>query len=325
MRELVIACVHVATKKPNAIVDEQTRDYWKWRDTILYSEDILLETICFDLSLEPTYKIMYEMLKYLGVEHNKRLRDAAWAFLNDSTATPLCLLFTSRTIAAAALYAGAMMCGISFPDEDGKPWWEIQYVKLKDIRRACNHMVDNYEHVPIKDGSQSIYVGLRSFGDEDSPDSGTRLRASQTPMSPAASSVGMERSASDQSLKRKRDEALGMERSASDQSNKRRRENGSENGVANGTSSHAKPNEDKRQNGDASRRNSTENGRNPRHNPVANDVAPRLDISKDERDAKRAKVETNGNSQPQTKAPNAAVEISRKEEDDVSEEGEVEE
>ncbi|KAL5375677.1 hypothetical protein DPSP01_011035 [Paraphaeosphaeria sporulosa] len=162
MKEIVVACVRVALKDPNKLVDEQTKDFWKWRDTILYSEDVLLESLSFDMNIEPPYKTMYDMLKYYNVEHNKSLRNAAWAFLSDSCLTQLCLLFSSRTIAAASLYAGARMVGLELPEEDGKPWWEIQCVKLRDIRRACNHMADIYETVPSKDGEPNIYAGLRS-------------------------------------------------------------------------------------------------------------------------------------------------------------------
>lgn len=178
MKELVVACVRVALKDPNKLVDEQTKDFWKWRDTILYSEDILLESLCFDLSVEPPYKTMYDMLRYYSVEHNKRLRNSAWAFLSDSASTQLCLLFDSRTLAAASLYAAARLDNVEFPEEDGKPWWEIQYVKLRDIRRACNVMADLYEATPTKDGEQNpMYVGLRSPEDAmdfDTPTPGTQ-------------------------------------------------------------------------------------------------------------------------------------------------------
>ena len=165
MKELVVACVRVALKDPNKLVDEQTKDFWKWRDTILYSEDVLLESLCFDLSVEPPYKTMYDMLRYYGVEHNKPLRNAAWAFLSDSSTTQLCLLFDSRTIAAASLYAAARLVDVTFPEDEGKPWWEVQYVKLRNIRRACNLMADAYEAKPSKDGETSMYVGLRSPDD----------------------------------------------------------------------------------------------------------------------------------------------------------------
>jgi protein BUR2 len=162
MKELVVACVRVALKDPNKLVDEQTKDYWKWRDTILYSEDVLLESLCFDLSVEPPYQTMYQMLNYYRLEHNKPLRNAAWAFLADSSLTHLCLLFDSRTIAAASLYAAARHVDIEIPEDDGKPWWEVQYVQLRNIRRSCNLMADVYESSPPKDGQQNIYIGLRS-------------------------------------------------------------------------------------------------------------------------------------------------------------------
>lgn len=171
MKELVVACVRVALKDPNKLVDEQTKDFWKWRDTILYSEDVLLEAMCFDLNVESPYKTMYDMLKYYGVEHNKKLRNSAWAFLSDSVSTQMCLLFTSRTIAAASLYAGARMAEVALDDDDGKPWWEVQHVKLKDISRACNLMADLFEKTPDKDGEPNMYAGLRTpedgieFGD----------------------------------------------------------------------------------------------------------------------------------------------------------------
>ncbi|KAJ4382446.1 hypothetical protein N0V86_002781 [Didymella sp. IMI 355093] len=165
MKELVVACVRVALKDPNKLVDEQTKDFWKWRDTILYSEDVLLESLCFDLNVESPYKTMYDMMKYYGVEHNKKLRNSAWAFLADSALTQMCLLFDSRTIAAASLYCGARMAEVVLDEDDGKPWWEIQHVKLRDIRRACNLMADIYERTPDKDEETNKYSGLRTPDD----------------------------------------------------------------------------------------------------------------------------------------------------------------
>ncbi|RMX98806.1 hypothetical protein D0867_12316, partial [Hortaea werneckii] len=101
MKEMIIAFCRVAQKNPNMIVDEQSKDYWRWRDCILFNEDVLLETLCFDLTVESPHRQLFDMLKYYGVEHNKRLRNAAWAFVTDSNNTQLCLLHSSRTIAVA--------------------------------------------------------------------------------------------------------------------------------------------------------------------------------------------------------------------------------
>ena len=146
MRELVIACVKVAQKDPSKVVDEQDREYWRWKDNILLYEDRLMEALCFDFSLEPPYKTLFELLLRFNVEDNKRLRNAAWAFINDSCMTVMCLLFPSRTIAAGALYAAAKHCEVTFQDDEhGRPWWVIAGVDLAEMRRACNFLADIYE------------------------------------------------------------------------------------------------------------------------------------------------------------------------------------
>ncbi len=167
MKELVIACCRVAQKDPHKLVDEQDKEYWRWRDVILLSEDVMLEAICFDLSLEPPYKTLFEQLVFFGEGDNNRLRNAAWAFVNDSYLTMLCLLFPSRTIATSALYAAAKHCGVSFPDdEQGRPWWHIIGVDLEEIRRACNYMASVYEGTASKGGKEGgMYERTSELGD----------------------------------------------------------------------------------------------------------------------------------------------------------------
>lgn len=150
MKELVVACCRVAQKQPNLVVDEQSKEFWKWRDTILHNEDLLLEALCFDLQLEQPYRILYEFICFFGVNENKHLRNASWAFVNDSMYTVLCLQFVPRTIAASALYAAARHCNVAFEDDElGHPWWEQIDVDLTEVRRACNRMAQLYENNAI--------------------------------------------------------------------------------------------------------------------------------------------------------------------------------
>ena len=174
MRDLVVACVRVAQKQPTKDVDEQDKEFWRWRDTILQLEDRLLEALCFDLRLEPPYAPLFAGLVRFGVAGDKALRNAAWAFVNDSCLTPLCLLWPSRTIAAAAIYAAARHVGARIADDAaGRPWWEVMGVELRAIRRACNFMTAVYENAPLKGGaaeggSESMYQRTPEDGDEAS-------------------------------------------------------------------------------------------------------------------------------------------------------------
>jgi protein BUR2 len=177
MKELVVACCRVAQKQPSLIVDEQSKEYWKWRDTILHNEDLLLEALCFDLQLEQPYRILFEFLCYYGVQNDKNLRNVSWAYLNDANLTTMCLLFPPRLIAGSALYAAAKFTGVTFPDEQGQPWWEHLGLNIADIKSAVDLMAEVYESSVLpRQGQKEVYLkaGL------DSPD------VTRAPVSPGA-------------------------------------------------------------------------------------------------------------------------------------------
>ncbi|KAL4991286.1 cyclin-like protein [Aspergillus falconensis] len=192
MKELVIAVCRVAQKKPDLVVDEQSKEFWKWRDTILHHEDILLEALCFDLQLEQPYRILYDYICFFGVNDNKHIRNSSWAFLNDSMYTVLCLQFPARVIAAAAFYAAASHCDIAFEDDElGRSWWEQIDVDITQVRHACTRMAELYESnsqhrhsqyyppVPIawKEGAEKTRIPRPGSSLDAPPDPGSRKRS----------------------------------------------------------------------------------------------------------------------------------------------------
>jgi hypothetical protein len=183
MKDFVIACCRVALKQADMIVDEQSKDYWKWRDLLLQNESTMLEVLCFDLQLESPYRILWDYSLFFNVQDNRPLRHAAYAFLNDSTYTVLCLRFSPRVIAAAALYAAARHCNVAFPDDDeGRPWWVRIDVRIDDLIRACKLIVQIYERV-----HQHLSKGYPDFAISDPPIPQDPTRLSQDPPSTATS------------------------------------------------------------------------------------------------------------------------------------------
>ncbi|KAL6245036.1 hypothetical protein RBB50_007811 [Rhinocladiella similis] len=202
MRELVVACCRVAQKKPDLVVDEQSKEYWKWRDTILHNEDLLLEALCFDLQLELPYRILLDFLRFYDVQENKQLRNTSWAFLNDSLVTTMCLQLSPSSIAGSALYMGVKFSGIALPDDErGRPWWEQLGLEVLDIRRGCNIMAEVYENAALpRQGQKDAYTRDEDMAMFD------RTRQPATPH-PDRSPAGSARSGS-QGVKRDRDDAL---------------------------------------------------------------------------------------------------------------------
>ena len=198
MKELVVACCRVAQKQPNLVVDEQNKEYWKWRDTILHNEDQLLETLCFDLQLEQPYRYLYDFLCYYGVQQDKNLRNVSWAYINDSNLTTMCLLFPARVVAGSALYAALKFTGVSLPDdEQGRPWWDHLGMDAKDILEAVTLMSNTWENQVLpREGQKEVYAKAR----ENGPDV-TRMAAS-----PAIATSPRSTGGESQGIKRERDE-----------------------------------------------------------------------------------------------------------------------
>ncbi|KAG7149677.1 Cyclin pch1 like protein [Verticillium longisporum] len=73
-KEIIITVAKVAQKNSQLIIDEQSKEYWRWRDNILAYEELMLELLTFDLMVENPYHRLFELLGQLELVHNKRLR-----------------------------------------------------------------------------------------------------------------------------------------------------------------------------------------------------------------------------------------------------------
>jgi protein BUR2 len=99
---------------------------------VVYGEATLLEAICFDFVVEHPYVHLLVFVQEYSVPD--QISHAAWAFLNDSLCTPLCVLYPPRTIAAAALHAAGLRVGVLGSATQGGPqWWELMSVPLADV------------------------------------------------------------------------------------------------------------------------------------------------------------------------------------------------
>jgi len=125
-KEIVIAVAKVAQKNASLIIDEQSKEYWRWRDNILMYEELMLELLTFDVVLSSPYNFLYQHLRYLQIDDNKPLRNTAWAFINDSCLTMMCLLIPPSHIAVAAIYFAIKFTKEKIPDtHDSLPWYVL--------------------------------------------------------------------------------------------------------------------------------------------------------------------------------------------------------
>lgn len=150
-KEIVIAVAKVAQKNSSLIIDEQSKEFWRWKDSILQYEETMLELLTFDVVLESPYNFLYRFLKELDIEGNKPFRNVAWAFLNDSFMTTLCLLMPPKDIAVAGMYFSAKFNKEKLRDgENGEAWWVSINGVPERIFKAIDVMADFYTDNPLK-------------------------------------------------------------------------------------------------------------------------------------------------------------------------------
>lgn len=71
-------------------------------DRISTVEKIILQTICFDLTVTHPYRFVFKLLKALPNVPDE-LVQSAWIVVNDSYRTTVCIRYDAKSIAAAAI------------------------------------------------------------------------------------------------------------------------------------------------------------------------------------------------------------------------------
>lgn len=179
-KNIIIAVAKVAQKNAKLIIDEQSKEYWRWRDSILMYEEVMLEALTFDLIIEHPYSKLYKMLERIGGIHNKRLRHAAWAFCNDSCLTSLPLIMSSRDITIASLFFSSNFTGERIDDVDGIPWYEALEGNTDRIIQAVAVMNDFYKENPLRK-QDNPYQGSPEFSLEATRKTGEGSSTNATP------------------------------------------------------------------------------------------------------------------------------------------------
>jgi hypothetical protein len=150
-KEIVIAVAKVAQKDTKLVIDEQSKEYWRWRDNILLYEEMMLELLTFDVVLKSPHGHLVSMLQTLQIEDNKHIRNVSWAFLNDSLMTTICLRMKSTDITIASIYFAVKFYNETIADDDNdRPWWEQLGGDADQIVKAIGIMHDFWSDNPLK-------------------------------------------------------------------------------------------------------------------------------------------------------------------------------
>ena len=166
LREVLSRCHNVLHKpKPgsNAKPPQLERaDYDLWREKVLDTERIVLTTLGFDFQIDHPYRHLLACINSLEKDStlkaecqkvfvdgsNKKIKQFAWNFVNDSLRTTLALEYNPRLIGAGALSLAAKFQKVTLERKDlghERNWWEVLGVSLRSIEDIEKTLLEIYD------------------------------------------------------------------------------------------------------------------------------------------------------------------------------------
>jgi protein BUR2 len=189
-KDIIVAVARVAQKDPKLVIDEQSKEYWRWRDSILMYEELMLEILTFDLTIDNPYQRLFELLSQLEMVHNRPLRHAAWGFCNDACLTSLPLHMEARDVAIAAIFFASIHTKQNIDDVSGEPWYRVLSCDEEKCCGAVDLMYNFYLENPLQ--KQNPSMPSPPYKLDSTRKTGDPLHGSQTPS--AATPLDMDRS-----------------------------------------------------------------------------------------------------------------------------------
>jgi len=170
------------------------------------NEELMLELLTFDVVLQSPYKYLYRYIQQLQIESNKDIRNVAWAFINDSCMTTLCLRMPASDIAIASIYFAVRFHNETMPDnEQGGPWWEQLGGDPDLIVKAVGIMHDFWHDNPLKQADKPYGSAEYASSQEDLENTRRRGGSEGGRSEEAGSEVLSQPDVSNGSVKRKSD------------------------------------------------------------------------------------------------------------------------
>ncbi|KAJ8659396.1 hypothetical protein O0I10_004758 [Lichtheimia ornata] len=151
LKDFLNVCAQKAQKNDSVQFEENSKDFWKWKNTVLANETVLLEAICFDFSIDHPQAALLELASELDVPEECVRR--AWMLLYQALGMPLCLIYHPRVVATAALL---LAWHFSYENQPPTDWWATTGLDPAEINELAADMLDYFqEHYHIRKPSST--------------------------------------------------------------------------------------------------------------------------------------------------------------------------
>ncbi|KAJ2707422.1 hypothetical protein FB645_000775 [Coemansia sp. IMI 203386] len=141
--DLFIPVIVYYASKGNRKAPPGTGEFEKWRTVILRTEVVLLEALCFDMVVDHPYVFLIEALE--KARPTQQLSQMAWNFIADFLRLPLCLVYSPRAIAVAAISLATKVASAEMRKgmEDGS-WMDRVGAGNESVAEVVQWLLDFY-------------------------------------------------------------------------------------------------------------------------------------------------------------------------------------
>lgn len=124
------------------------------KEEVTTLEQILLQTIKFDLQVEHPYNFLVKYAKCLKGDKAKlqKMVQMAWNFVNDSLSTTVCLQWEPEIIAVAMIHLASKLSKFDVVDWSGRQpnhlrWWDmfVADITMEILEDICHQVLDLYQ------------------------------------------------------------------------------------------------------------------------------------------------------------------------------------
>ncbi|KAJ3172350.1 hypothetical protein HK101_011154 [Irineochytrium annulatum] len=110
LNKVVQVVAQKAAKNDNLRIDENTKEYWRWREVILHYEGVILASLCYDIDVQHPYDWILSFTKQYKVPQKVLIH--AWTFASEAIKlSTVYLRYKPIVIAGACLYIAAVLLG----------------------------------------------------------------------------------------------------------------------------------------------------------------------------------------------------------------------
>ncbi|KAI8924504.1 cyclin-like protein [Entophlyctis helioformis] len=192
IEEVVSVCGSDAKKSP-VDVSEGSKEFLRWKDTIMHYEEHALHQLCYDLSPGLPHHLALGIVR--DHQGSLSMQKLAFFYCEEALCTTLVLRFPALQIAQAAVHAACLTLGETIHTLSGQEWWAAGDLDLRRLKAIAYEMSLAADEAQLR---RLVRIRMSRFKDREfrgqrrrpkhSGASSSRAKATSTALSVAATS-----------------------------------------------------------------------------------------------------------------------------------------